>query len=112
MKHGYPPQSLTLIGELPVSSLGLTRGDQLIVNEEPGHAPDPLRSSPPANPAFRQAPAARTSSIPAIPASLPAAANTSEHVPTEGGYLIHRVSNTLELQNKKSSTPLIPGRSR
>ncbi|PBK78278.1 OTU-domain-containing protein [Armillaria solidipes] len=91
LKHGYPPQSLTLIGELPVSSLGLTRGDQLIVNEEPGHAPDPPRSSPPANPAFRQAPAARTSSIPAIPASSPAAANSSEHVPAEGGYLIHRV---------------------
>ncbi|KAK0210873.1 hypothetical protein DFS33DRAFT_1296101 [Desarmillaria ectypa] len=91
LKHGYPPQSLTLIGELPVSSLGLTRGDQLIVNEEPGHVPDPLRSSPPANPGFRSAPPARTSSIPIIPASPPAIANTLEHVPIDGGYLIHRV---------------------
>ncbi|KAG7447953.1 OTU-domain-containing protein [Guyanagaster necrorhizus] len=91
LKHGYPPQSLALIGELPISSLGLTRGDQLIVSEEPGHAPDPPRPSPSANLAFRPATSARIASIPAIPASSLAAANTSEHVPTEGGVLIHRV---------------------
>ncbi|EJU05170.1 hypothetical protein DACRYDRAFT_46498 [Dacryopinax primogenitus] len=32
LKVGYPPRTLTLIPDLPISSLGLQRGDQLIVN--------------------------------------------------------------------------------
>ena len=33
VKLGYPPRALTLIPELPLSSLGLQRGDQLVVTD-------------------------------------------------------------------------------
>jgi len=37
VKTGFPPQSITMISELPLSSLGLKRGDQLIISElKPG----------------------------------------------------------------------------
>ncbi|KAH7102387.1 OTU-domain-containing protein [Auriculariales sp. MPI-PUGE-AT-0066] len=34
VKLGYPPRPLTLISELPISSLGLQRGDQLVVTDK------------------------------------------------------------------------------
>ncbi|GLB34831.1 putative otu-domain-containing protein [Lyophyllum shimeji] len=55
LKAGYPPHSLELIPELPVASLGLKQGDQIIVNELPdnvaasraaGWSPDPHVASP------------------------------------------------------------------
>ncbi len=39
VKTGYPPRPLTLVPELPFSSLGIKTGDQVIVSEIPG--PDP-----------------------------------------------------------------------
>ncbi|KAF8623544.1 hypothetical protein AX15_006319 [Amanita polypyramis BW_CC] len=33
LKSGYPPRTLTTIPELPISSLGIGRGDQLVVTE-------------------------------------------------------------------------------
>ncbi|KZO90517.1 hypothetical protein CALVIDRAFT_542634 [Calocera viscosa TUFC12733] len=48
LKAGYPPRTLTLIPELPISSLGLQRGDQLIVNAVAGSAPRPTPAPAPA----------------------------------------------------------------
>ena len=36
VKGGYPPQPLTIIPELPVDSLGLKQGDQLVVTQKSG----------------------------------------------------------------------------
>lgn len=73
MKSGYPPRALTLIPELPLSSLGLKSGDQLIVNEiaDGRPAPQPV--------AAVQSQKASTSS------------ETPEHVEADGSFLIHRV---------------------
>lgn len=83
LKSGYPPKALTLIPELPLSSLGLQRGEQLIVTSKPG-------SSQPAPPAA--APIARAQ--PAASASAPPPnknAGGDGFVNTETGTLVHRV---------------------
>ncbi|KAF9454639.1 OTU-domain-containing protein [Macrolepiota fuliginosa MF-IS2] len=48
VKTGYPPQALTMIPELPFSSLGIQRGDQIIVSEVVGTGPSTSSSSTPA----------------------------------------------------------------
>ncbi|KAG9054707.1 ubiquitin-specific protease otu1 [Serendipita sp. 407] len=54
VKTGFPPRSITLISELPIASLGLKRGDQLIISElkptatTTAPAPTPASSSNPA----------------------------------------------------------------
>ena len=89
VRTGYPTRSLTLIPELPVSSLGLQRGDQIIVNEASAQLESPLPT--------RGAPL-----IPVLPASSqlgpvshpPVRAPTSsgpEFVEVDGSYLVHRV---------------------
>lgn len=87
VRTGYPTRSLTLIPELPISSLGLQRGDQIIVNEASGTQLNPVLPS-------------QTSSIPVLPASShlgvapPLTAPTSsgpECVEIDGSYLVHRV---------------------
>lgn len=98
VKAGYPPRPLTLVPELPIDSLGLQQGEQLVVTERPS--------------AGHQAFGGATSS--AFPAPSPAAAMTGltasqvrepprqtakpgakgggpDYVPTSNGYLIHRV---------------------
>ncbi|KAG6851260.1 hypothetical protein H0H93_011696 [Arthromyces matolae] len=43
LKAGYPPHTLTLIPELPIESLGLKPGEQIIVAELPGpSSPEPV----------------------------------------------------------------------
>ncbi|EEB88910.1 hypothetical protein MPER_13060 [Moniliophthora perniciosa FA553] len=93
LKTGYPPRSLTLIPELPLSSLGLMQGDQLIVAEDTS---DPASNKP--APASRSTAAAIPSS--SVPASAPSRSKVSsqrassdpEHVETDdGGFLVHRV---------------------
>ena len=101
MKSGYPPQSLTIIPELSLSSLGLKAGEQIIVNQKPdlgpqskphpttsGFAPLPTsQSSQPRNNYATQTPSSSTR--PQLsPSSSP------EHVTTDGGVLIHRVRKT------------------
>ncbi|KAF8917399.1 OTU-domain-containing protein [Mucidula mucida] len=78
LKCGYPPRSLTLIPELPISSLGLTPGDQIIVNDDPSRAPPP------------PAPAPAPAVIPRSTAA-PTTSAAPEHVPTDGSFLVHRV---------------------
>ncbi|KZS91067.1 OTU-domain-containing protein [Sistotremastrum niveocremeum HHB9708] len=114
LKLGYPPRSLTLVPELPITSLNLKPGDQLTVIESKGsnavggggisHSSKPMNTSgssttqrgpsslvgaaPGAN---RKVPA----SAPPIRAPPPASAKPSssgpERVSIRSGTLIHRV---------------------
>lgn len=103
VKAGYPPHVLTIIPELPLASLGLKSGDQLIVSELPGTGGD-ISSS---NPEPSSSPSAgRSSGDPSVQsthaytpsiAALNTPASTSpspDYVDTDGGVLIHRVSLT------------------
>ncbi|KAF7323118.1 OTU-like cysteine [Mycena chlorophos] len=108
LKCGYPPRVLTLdFPELPISSLGLASGEQLIVSEtaedsgiarvKPPSSSTTSSSSPFLNP-VGQAPAASsqtTRSPPrAAPAPAPAVSASSggpDAVETEGSFLVHRV---------------------
>ncbi|TFY82372.1 hypothetical protein EWM64_g1646 [Hericium alpestre] len=48
LKSGYPPKPLTaVIPELPLSSLGLAPGEQLIVNQKAVFTPPPASTRPP-----------------------------------------------------------------
>ncbi|OCB85931.1 OTU-domain-containing protein [Sanghuangporus baumii] len=104
LKSGYPPHQLTLIPELPVSSLGLKPGDQIILTHKPGAAPAPASASasapfdpqatspPPPMPLSAGAPprsAGLRESYLAMP-STPSAGGT-DYVSTESGVLVHRV---------------------
>ncbi len=103
VKAGYPPRALTgVIPELPISSLGLAPGDQLIVNQKSGSAAPP-GATPTASSALPGNPHATVvnphASLP--PTSLnPRPATTTlsavqssgpDCVQTDGGYLVHRV---------------------
>lgn len=83
LKAGYPPRSLTLIPELPVSSLGLEKGDQIIANEvsnsvlsgdtSQGVGPSPV--------------ATRSTKPPGSVSKI----SGPDSVEVEGSFLIHRV---------------------
>jgi ubiquitin thioesterase OTU1 len=102
VKAGYPPRALTgVIPELPISSLGLAPGDQLIVNQKPGSAvtqgatltPQPaVPANPHAAVISPHAPLPPPSSNPRPAATAPSAQSSGpDFVRTEGGYLVHRV---------------------
>ncbi|KAH0827030.1 hypothetical protein J3R83DRAFT_4711 [Lanmaoa asiatica] len=81
IRSGYPPRTLTLVPELPLSSLGLQAGEQIIVNQKVPTAT--TTNSPAPNPASRApAPARQTA---ASQSTGPAS------VPTSSGVLVHRV---------------------
>ena len=85
VKAGYPPKSLTLIPELPISSLGLSKGEQLIVNQN-GRGSTLTRSATnTSGPAVVPQPSARLAAPPKPKTNEP------DSVETEGGYLVHRV---------------------
>jgi ubiquitin thioesterase OTU1 len=83
VKAGYPPRPLTLVPQLPVSSLGLAKGDQLILTASPAQPPVP---GVPAAPPQSRDPAPISSSI-----SKSSGSSTHEHVVTDAGFLVHRV---------------------
>lgn len=103
LKAGYPPRTLTaVIPELPLSSLGLAPGEQLLVTQKSGTAaaapstsstygaapPVPSRASLSANPQ------AQTVDPPASqprPGASAASSPQPDYVETVGGYLIHRI---------------------
>ncbi|KAH9027593.1 OTU-domain-containing protein [Lactarius pseudohatsudake] len=105
LKAGYPPRALTgVIPELPISSLGLASGDQLIVNynQKSGSAAPPgatptASSALPANPhatvVNRRASLPPSASNPRPAATAPPAVQSSgpDFVKTDGGYLVHRI---------------------
>lgn len=104
VKAGYPPHPLTLIPELPIESLGLQQGEQLVVNKRSSaglthgsaHAPRAAASSAYSAPS----PAAPMTGMTAsqvrspVPLAGPGSAKGGgpEYVLTSNGYLIHRVS--------------------
>jgi hypothetical protein len=79
VKTGYPPRALTLVPELPLQSLGIQRGDQIIVTEAAAESPAPLPTS--SGPQLQTIAPRPTSS----PSSGPA------HVQLDGSFLIHRI---------------------
>ncbi|KAF8511946.1 OTU-domain-containing protein [Hysterangium stoloniferum] len=89
LKAGYPPQPLTAIPQLPLSSLGLKRGEQLLVTQASGggisHAPQSTVTSP--SPGLNP---------PNISSQQPITQHRKqglgdEYVQTDGGVLVHRV---------------------
>ncbi|PFH54217.1 hypothetical protein AMATHDRAFT_186029 [Amanita thiersii Skay4041] len=94
LKAGYPPRSLTLVPELPISSLGITSGDQIIVNE----VADPTT---PQSASLRAPVSVSLPKPPRVPirpsnntmGQAFAGISTQEliHVEMDGGSLIHRV---------------------
>ncbi|KAF9475865.1 OTU-domain-containing protein [Pholiota conissans] len=101
LKAGYPPRALVLVPELPVSSLDLQRGDQLIVSESatPSGSSAPAASATSAAPA--QSPSTQragpaVSTLPPLelarrPAAQPNPTSGPDHVELDGSFLIHRV---------------------
>lgn len=100
VKVGYPPRSLYLVPELPVSSLDLKSGDQIIVVSSgpaspPSAAPPAPSFQPPvstkapiSNPPSQSSNALQRQ--PSIPASGPAVSSGPEMVDTPSGSLVHR----------------------
>lgn len=105
VKSGYPPRALTaVIPELPLSSLGLAPGDQLIVVQKSGSAAPPgvtsaaPTSSSPVNPAYPghspavDRPTPSSNPRPAAPTRSTTTEDSGpDYVALDGGYLIHRV---------------------
>jgi len=89
VKAGYPPKSLTLIPELPISSLGLSKGEQLIVNQNGGG--QSARSTPTRSAASTSRPGVIPQPSAQLLAPTQQATKGSDSVETEGGYLVHRV---------------------
>ncbi|KAI0780957.1 OTU-domain-containing protein [Trametes elegans] len=103
LKAGYPPHPLTLIPELPIDSLGLKQGEQLVVTQRSsgithglGLPPSAATSSPAAAPSPDAAMTGLTASQARspTPVSKPSGAKRGggpDYVLTSNGYLIHRV---------------------
>ncbi|KAI0647033.1 OTU-domain-containing protein [Trametes meyenii] len=99
LKAGYPPHPLTLVPELPIDSLGLQQGEQLVVTQRStgiSHGSgQPARSTTSPFPA--PSPAAAMTGLTASQARSPVSRAESaksggpEYVLTSNGYLIHRV---------------------
>ncbi|CAE6463330.1 unnamed protein product [Rhizoctonia solani] len=86
LKSGYPPKPLTLIPELPLSSLGLQKGDQITVTVKPGSL------STTAEPRSTSAPLSAPQSVASAPAPRASVgAADDSFVETDVGSLIHRV---------------------
>ncbi|KAL1742389.1 hypothetical protein HDZ31DRAFT_43352 [Schizophyllum fasciatum] len=86
LKAGYPPRDLTLVPELPMSSLGLGTGEQIIVSETPGGG---AAAAAPLQAAAAAAPRAGAPSAAVVP---PSTANGPAHVEMrDGSFFIHRV---------------------
>jgi len=102
LKTGYPAHSLTLIPELPLSSLGLKQGEQIIVTEKSPVGGPPITSQPtsPTTTTTRSRAPAPVAPIgfprevqqplsPAAPSS--SSSSGPDYVQTDGGYLVHRI---------------------
>ncbi|KAJ7199307.1 hypothetical protein C8J57DRAFT_1415997 [Mycena rebaudengoi] len=114
LKSGYPPRTLTIVPELPLSSLGLKAGEQIIVSEvaESSGVARSTNNKPPSSSSSssspflsptaaaptsgsRAAPAAASAREPAAPSRAvvtpPARASGPTAVETDGSFLVHRV---------------------
>ena len=96
VKSGYPPRTLAIVPELPFDSLGLQRGDQIFVSEEPNPETRIPSVQQPVGPV-----SARPTQPPPLPAPttrpqfIPRGPSGPDHVEVDGGFLIHRVSMYL-----------------
>ncbi|KAG6867031.1 hypothetical protein C0991_003949 [Blastosporella zonata] len=98
LKAGYPPRTLTLVPELPIESLGLKPGEQIIVSEildtSSVYPVPPISSqSSAASPFGSSAPASSQAAL-SSPASVPASRSPTtkpDYVETDDGVLIHRI---------------------
>ncbi|KAI0688248.1 OTU-domain-containing protein [Cytidiella melzeri] len=92
LKAGYPPHSLTLIPELPVESLGLKQGEQLIVTQKAEAAHRPATST---NVVSAISPAAPMTGLTASQVREPVTPSPvtagPDYVETNGGFLVHRI---------------------
>ncbi|KIJ69014.1 hypothetical protein HYDPIDRAFT_172511 [Hydnomerulius pinastri MD-312] len=88
IRSGYPPQTLTIIPELPLSSLGLKAGEQIIVNQKISSTTRGSGGPSPAKP-----PVTATGAPPAAAhqPTAPAASTGPASIPTSTGVLVHRV---------------------
>lgn len=117
VKSGYPPKSLAIVPELPLSSLGLRQGEQIIVGQKAGTASSPAPVSPPktvpssgaqtSTSPSKRPPAPRNATSVASGAGI-ASVDTAQTNPTEqdsvrteGGFLIHRVSLSRNARGRK-----------
>ncbi|KAI0721108.1 OTU-domain-containing protein [Cerioporus squamosus] len=100
LKAGYPPHPLTLVPELPIDSLGLKTGEQLVATQRASAGHQAFQA--PRSSAFpAPSPAAAMTGLTAsqvrdTPAPAPVArpgvkGGVPDYVPTSNGYLIHRV---------------------
>lgn len=89
VRSGYPPTSLTLIPALPITSLGIKKGDQIIVTESisRGTTFSPVRPIGGTGSAAGVNPP-KTSGEQSM---LGRQALGDDYVQTEGGVLVHRV---------------------
>jgi hypothetical protein len=105
VKAGYPPRPLTaVIPELPLTSLGLAPGDQLIVNQKSGSAAPPGVTSSTAQslPTNSRAVVNPPAPVPTLSSNAaqvaPGFSETGkggpDYVEIDGGYLVHRVRVT------------------
>ncbi|KAG0699640.1 hypothetical protein DFH29DRAFT_935692 [Suillus ampliporus] len=88
IRSGYPPHSLTTIPELPLSSLGLKPGDQVIVNQN-ASSPAGAPPSPKAKPVTSQPPQASLSQPNS--SRLAPSGSGPDYVDTPNGVLVHRI---------------------
>ncbi|KAG9012979.1 ubiquitin-specific protease otu1 [Tulasnella sp. JGI-2019a] len=96
LKVGYPPKSIIAVPSLPISSLGLKSGDQLIVicNENVAKAPAPSRtdSTNPRTGTTGRRPSVRAPAFePRVQPRQEVKSKTAEQVNVPDGVLVHRV---------------------
>ncbi|KAJ7724455.1 hypothetical protein DFH07DRAFT_264015 [Mycena maculata] len=107
LKSGYPPRTLTIVPELPMSSLGLSPGEQIIVseiaeisgvsrsNKPPSSSPflSPMSNPSSSSSAASSAPSSRSAPGPTPAAFTPpaSASGSPDAVETDGSFLVHRV---------------------
>lgn len=103
MKAGYPTRQLSLVPELPVASLGLKAGDQVIVTRKGGTLTEsnaaPISTFPAASSSnSAKAPssnAVRSSNIASLSKATAAGA---DYVDAGSGVLVHRVSSSKSIR--------------
>ncbi|KIY43494.1 OTU-domain-containing protein [Fistulina hepatica ATCC 64428] len=103
LKSGYPPRTLVLVPELPLSSLGLSPREKIVVSEDPhaSHSPSvpsprlsTTTSEPPSLPPLSTRPAVTPRSPPRpqpVSQPVPPSSGGPDYVDTDSGVLVHRV---------------------
>ncbi|VDC06647.1 unnamed protein product [Peniophora sp. CBMAI 1063] len=94
LKIGYPPTALeAVIPELPLSSLGIKSGDQIMVTQKSGAPPINQSTRPTAPPLPAEPRGVNTNPPASLPPPSAPSSNKSglEYVSVEGGYLVHRI---------------------